>query len=401
MPSANKARAIVLDVPTVLPAQARFWASAVRNRRFSGGIGSGKTFSGAVEILRMPAGSIGTVVAPTWPQLRDSTLRVFLEVVPRRLIREHRKSERTVVLVNGTQVMFRSADNPDGLRGPNLSWCWLDEGALMDPTVWPIMLGRLRLAPGRAWVTTTPRGTQNWCYRDFVERGGPDFASFHAQTAENVYNLAGFAERLERIYTGNWKRRELGGEDVDVDGSGPIDADRLLVVAAVPAGLRSARGWDTAATEGGGDFTAGVRVDGPDSDGVYYVSDVARGQWEMARRNRTIRQTAELDGREVRVAAEQGGGDGGKVAAALIVQLLAGFAVRTYVATGSKLDRAAAFISQVNAGNVRVRRATWTQEYVAELRQFLAGGEHDDQVDAGALAFRELTSRPTFAVVIR
>jgi hypothetical protein len=100
--------------------------------------------------------------------LRDATLRSFLELVEAAgVLRKFNKAENRAELGGDRTVLFRSADSPDRLRGPNLGWFWLDEAAMMVPEVWLIMLGRLREEPARAWCTTTPRG-KNWLHRTFT-----------------------------------------------------------------------------------------------------------------------------------------------------------------------------------------------------------------------------------------
>lgn len=55
--------------------------------------------------------------------------------------------------------------------------------------------------------------------------------------------------------------------------------DMLQVVDAIPAGrITMVRGWDAAATEGGGDYTAGPKI-GRLADGRFIVLDVVRGRW--------------------------------------------------------------------------------------------------------------------------
>jgi hypothetical protein len=41
---------------------------------YSGGVGAGKTMAGVLQTLLMPAGSVGCIVAPTYPMLRDVVL---------------------------------------------------------------------------------------------------------------------------------------------------------------------------------------------------------------------------------------------------------------------------------------------------------------------------------------
>ena len=91
--------------------------------------------------------------------LMDSTLATFLELTRTGgVLADFSKSEMVARLVNGTQILFRSADDPNRLRGINLGWFFMDEAAVLDANeTWLILLARLRETPGRAWLCTTPR----------------------------------------------------------------------------------------------------------------------------------------------------------------------------------------------------------------------------------------------------
>lgn len=205
------------------PAQDDFVQCRDRFTALIGGIGSGKSHAGAVkDILAASEGrTLGMVTAPTYPMLRDATLRTFLDLAGP-LVRDFHKSEMLATMVNGSEVLFRSADNPDRLRGPNLHWWHGDEGALYGKDVWPIMIGRLRAGgkAGRAWVTTTPKG-RNWLY----ERQG-EIAIFRARTRDNPFLASEFVVSLEASYTGQFARQELEGEFVTFEGLVYEDFDR-------------------------------------------------------------------------------------------------------------------------------------------------------------------------------
>lgn len=164
----------------------------------------------------------------------------------------------------------------------------------------------------------------------------------------------------------------------------------IQIVDAAPAGLRSARAWDLGATEGGGDYTAGVRM-GAAGDGLFYVEDVHRDRWGPDEADAEVKQTAALDGRAVSIRGPQDPGAAGKRDARHFVRMLAGFDVRTEPISGDKLVRARAFASQCNAGNVRLVRGPWNKGFLDELRGF-PHGRNDDQVDAASDAFEEVTS---------
>lgn len=168
--------------------------------------------------------------------------------------------------------------------------------------------------------------------------------------------------------------------------------EAMPIVEAVPANLPHVRSWDVAATPGSGDYTVGARMAGPDAEGRFYIVDIVRGQWDTDRRNRIIRQTAELDGIEVKITVPQDPGSAGLDAARAFVRLLNGYRVEVVAVSGDKVLRADPLSAQVNAGNVAMLRAAWNGALVDELRAFPAGA-HDDQVDALGDAYRWLTRK--------
>jgi hypothetical protein len=60
--------------------------------------------------------------------LRDATQRQFFEICEGTgLPYEFRRAENRVKLAGGSEVIFRSLDNFERLRGPNLAWFGIDE----------------------------------------------------------------------------------------------------------------------------------------------------------------------------------------------------------------------------------------------------------------------------------
>jgi len=173
--------------------------------------------------------------------------------------------------------------------------------------------------------------------------------------------------------------------------------DCLKVVDTVPAGLMICRAWDMAATAGGGDYTAAVKI-GLHPDGRVFVLDVFRAQLDSGDRDDAVRNIAGQDGRECIQRFPVDPGSAGKDSAVRWVRMLHGYSARIGRVTGSKITRADPFASQVKAGNVHILRAPWNAMFVEELRAFPAG-KYDDQVDAAADAYAELVgagTKPTF-----
>lgn len=171
---------------------------------------------------------------------------------------------------------------------------------------------------------------------------------------------------------------------------------KLETVDAAPAGLTLCRGWDLASTEGGGAYTAGVLI-GKDSKGVWYVLDVARGQWSSDDVETQLVSVARKDGTGVRIHLPQDPGQAGKGQAQQLVRKLSGFNVKAEPVSGSKESRAFSFSAQVNAGNVKLLNGDWNKDFIEELRQF-PRGKYKDQCDAAADAFNELALGGEFGV---
>lgn len=173
---------------------------------------------------------------------------------------------------------------------------------------------------------------------------------------------------------------------------GLFKVGKVELVADCPATMRRVRYWDRAATADGGDYTVGLLM-GASDDGVFYVEDVVRGQWDSETRQQVMRQTAESDTlryRNVLTAAEEEPGSAGKDVSAAFYKLLAGYSVDVERVTGSKETRAIPLSDQWNVGNVKVKRAAWTADYLAEMAEFPTGA-HDDQVDTSSGAFNKLS----------
>ncbi len=379
--------------------QATFSRSNALYRAMVGGIGSGKSFVGSYDLIRRSQpGRLYMVIAPTYAMLADATFRSFLTVAQLLGVVEAddiKKSPPPAVrLGTGAEVLFRSADEPDRLRGPNLSGVWLDEASLMHIDVFNIAIGRLREGSEQGWLsaTFTPKGKQHWTHEVFAT-GRPDTAIFRARTADNPFLPPAFADTVRRQYTAAQAAQELEGEFTDPGGS-LFRRGWFPVVDAAPAGLQKVRAWDLAGTpkdparSHDPDWSAGVLM-GKAGDGTFYVLDVRRERTTPQGVQALVRQTAQTDGEAVAVWMEQEPGSAGLTVIDTYTRLLAGFTFHGERSTGDKATRAQPLAAQAEAGNVRLLRGPWVKAFLDEIEVFPLG-THDDQVDAAALAFQKL-----------
>ncbi len=144
-------------------------------------------------------GSLGVIGAPTYPMLRDATARTFFALLPDGAeYASYNKTEGHLMLRNGSEILFRSLDAPDRLRGLNLAWFWLDEAPLCGYYAWQMLKGRLRQRgyETAGWATGTPKGRDGFA-RDFELTPRPGHALFRASTCANAHNLPpGYIDEL-------------------------------------------------------------------------------------------------------------------------------------------------------------------------------------------------------------
>lgn len=144
---------------------------------------------------------------------------------------------------------------------------------------------------------------------------------------------------------------------------------------------RRVRAWDLASTDGGGDWTVGVRLALLEDD-TMCVEDVVRGQWGPRTVRATVKATAELDGQDVEVTLPQDPGQAGKDQVQEYITMLLGWTVVPRRPTADKTLRAGPASAQWMAGNVSVVRAAWNEPFLQVLEAFPDPSAHDDDVDA-------------------
>lgn len=384
-----------------LEKQVDFWNLEGQFTGFIGGVGSGKTFAGALKCLTMPPNSTGMIVAPDYQMMTTTTLPALLEAIAGTgIVKRESKQKRYIDLAGNRRIYYRSAHDPKKLRGPNLGWFWIDEAAFIKQEAWRIIAGRLRKDPGFGWISTTPKGKKHWLYSELVATGLLNYVT--SSSRENTYNIGTFASMVETIGAPNWIRQEAFGEFIEELGNVfrrewfPL-VDRLPNVPRLPA-----RAWDCAATPGGGDFTASIR--GDLIEGVIYLSNEVRGQWGPGEVDAIQRQTARVDGAAVPIILEQEGGSSGKRVNHYVRTSLPGHTVIDMPASGSKYQRAIPFAKMAAEGRIVLVNGPWVADWLEEVVNFTGeetrkrksdfGDElpvlPDDRIDAASMVVNYL-----------
>lgn len=193
------------------------------------------------------------------------------------------------------------------------------------------------------------------------------------------------------------------------EGGGLFKREWFKYVDVGPKIARRVRGWDTAATEGDGDWTVGVKIAEEfdwvmedyqgrpmrrlKSTGNFFVEDVVRVQLGPDDVDKLMLATAQSDGKLVAQREEREGGASGKAVIAARRRTLKGYNYEEVQLGGGKIIRAKPFRTQCHGGNVYLVRGPWNEQYVSELSVFPTG-KHDDDVDGSSAAFNSVVLEP-------
>ena len=297
----------------------------------------------------------------------------------------------------GVRPYIRGATNPDPDSWVKrlISW-WLDEG-----TGYPIV---------------SRSGVLRWFVRDGENIVWGDSeqelrASFPDEDTHRVVSMTFIAAKLEdnpaltkadpgyitrllvlprvereQLLRGNWNIRPAAGDFFQRYFFEIVDEPPRKVVARV-------RAWDKAATKVSTenpdpDWTAGVRMS-LGADGDFYIEHVLRVREGPFGVDSIIKNTASQDGKAVVAAFWQDPGQAGKKDIAHTVKMLSGYSIEVERAAENKITYAKPLSSQAEAGNVKLVRGAWNDEFLDELEGFPTA-KHDDFVDAASLAFMKL-----------
>lgn len=391
-------------------AQADFRKSTALYRGFVGGRGAGKSWVGAYDLIRRAKrGRTYLVGSPTGVLLGDTTFPTFKAIAQDLGVWGSVKlmPYPTAQLSTGASVRFRTAEDPEKMRGPNLSGVWLDEASLMHEDAYSISIASLRESGEQGWLssTFTPKGLGHWTYEVFG--GKPprhDTAIFHAATKQNPWLPKSFQETLEHQYVGLRAEQELEGRFVNVEGAewpGELfegDEDLALETGANgiwfrnwpenltvrTIGLDPSKGRDAKH----GDYRAFVLL-GRDTEGTLYVeADLEKGQpsslivdvgIDLARRFKPDGIAVESNQFQELLAVEF-----------LRVSQERGFVlpIHTVVNTVNKLVRIRRLTPYLSRRAIRFKAGSkGTRLLVQQLRDFPCG-MHDDGPDALEMALR-------------
>lgn len=369
-----------------------------------GGRGAGKTRAGAEWVKALALGIFEPViprcarialVAPTFDEAR----LVMIEGQSGLLSAHHERerprfepSKRTITWNNGSVAHVFSADEPEGLRGPQFDAAWCDELAKWKKgeTAWMNIQMALRLGERpQAVITTTPRPTK------LIRMLISDAATVvtRSKTLDNAANLApAFLGEVMAKYGGsNLGRQELDGE-VIADDPGALWKREVIErnrVRLLPDLKRIVVAVDPPATSGEKANACGIVCAGLGDDGRLYVLDDA--SCKRLRPLQWAARVAELfhSRNADRIVVEVN--QGGDMVRDVMAQVDAALPLKSVHAVKGKRARAEPIAALYEQG--RVSHLGVFRDLEDEMCSVIGEGESPDRLDALVWALTELVLR--------
>lgn len=377
--------------------QTNFILSKTKGTIYLGGLATGKSYCLVLKsILLALEGKRGLFLSYSLNNLRDNVLVLFRQVLTSLGYEEGidysiTRSPAINVIIKGTDIMLRTAAEPDLLRGPSVSFLMFEEGRELSRKAFDVGLGRLRLGTELQWfIASTTRGKE-WMYNIIKEQKLADIFDkdlnfiyndyltvIRAKTKDAPHLSDEYVLELERQYTSSFRLQELDANIITGDGS--IIKSSWFTNNVITKG-KKCRFWDLAVSiKDNADYSVGSLLV---KDGKFSINNIVRVKLQWPELKKLIINTAIQDGQDCVLGLEKAGQQGGLIDDLSRSPELQGYVIRTISPTKDLITRSLPWISQAELGNISICKDAWNRDFFDECSQFSYENYnkvHDDQI---------------------
>lgn len=201
-------------------------------------------------------------VAPVSDQAKIAFRRAML-AMPSELFTAN-LSDKTITLINGAVIWFKSGDKPNSLYGEDVYGVVVDEASRMKEDAWTAIRSTVTYTRAPVRIIGNVRGRKNWFFKMArrAEHGDPEMGYHKIVAADAVAAGVLDAKEIEDARTQmpeqSW--RELYLAEPSDDGGNPFGLQHIAacIVPALSDSPPAAWGWDLAKRR---DYTVGIALD--------------------------------------------------------------------------------------------------------------------------------------------
>lgn len=324
---------------------------------------------------------------------------------------------KTWTFPSGATLRFGHIESPAEwirYKGGEYQFIGIDELPDIEAEVWENLSTRIRksltLHPELAMVPGRMRGTGNpggkfakWVKEYFIssEEGipvhSPERLFIPSKTTDNPHlDYEDYRTRLDRLDPVKRAQMRDGDWLVQVAGNLFSAESFVMVDGRMTESAHRVRAWDLAGSGNKkSDYCAGVLMARSKTTGLYRVEHVIHERLEPGPLEARMRQTAELDGKDVKILIEEERSGSGKLAVSnLRRNVLRGFHVYGERPSGDKVQRAGLASALVDRNEVELTRSPWNEKFIQECVGFGPDAAYDDMCDAFSYACHHLSRLP-------
>jgi hypothetical protein len=170
-------------------------------------------------------------VSPVYSQCAKIQKEMMHAIGGSGIVKQCNYSDNFITLKNGSEIIFRSAEKYDNIRGLTVKYGILDEAAFMKEDAWKEAIRPVFLTKSNARVlfVSTPKG-KNWFYNLFQLGQSPDYSQYTTYTGSSYdtpYINPEEIEDAKRTLPTNVFQQEYLAKFIDSGGEVFSNLDRL------------------------------------------------------------------------------------------------------------------------------------------------------------------------------
>jgi len=196
----------------------------------------GKTMLGINMILKWGLSKSNTKcmwVSPIYKQSKNAFEILDKAIKGTPVHKQTNISEMEISFVNGSKILFRSAERADGLRGHTLDYLICDEAAFMKTEVWDTVLKPTVLVKGKKVLfISTPKG-KNFLYslnQRGLDNDQKSYLTLRGTSYDTPFISAEELEEARRTLPEEVFKQEIMGEFIDSGGEVFKELDEYCTV---------------------------------------------------------------------------------------------------------------------------------------------------------------------------
>ena len=160
-------------------------------------------------------------VSPVYSQTTKVQKELFKNIMDAGIVDSCNYSDNIITFKNGSEIMFRSSERYDNIRGYTIDYAIIDEAAYVKEEAWTEAIKPTLLVRGKKVLfLSTPKG-KNWFYKMYqmgLSEDYPEYKSYRGSSFDNPFVNKNDIMESKKTLPDNVFKQEYMGEFIDDGG---------------------------------------------------------------------------------------------------------------------------------------------------------------------------------------